>query len=322
MRGDAVNRRTITFQAADGYALTAHVRRHADRLAMARPVVIINPATSVRCSYYARFAAFLHQQGFDVITYDYRGIGASRPASLRGFRASWLDWGRLDFEAALQFAVTSFPAQPVQVVAHSVGGFLLGLAPSNPVITRVFSVGAQFAHWRDYADRKRLAMLMKWHVAMPLLTRAFGYFPGRRLGWMEDTPSGVVRDWTSRSPRFEEAWRSGPQALTADERAGLVAQFAAMHAPILALGMTDDEFGTVAAIQRLLAYFTDSQTTHLRLPPESVGDRAVGHFAFFHSRFEMSLWQIALDWLKQGTLRAELEPFVIPSPQHPKHTSV
>jgi predicted alpha/beta hydrolase len=309
-----VNRRTITLQAADGVVLTAHVWRHADHLQAIRPVVIVNPATSVRCSYYARFAAFLHQRGFDVITYDYRGIGDSRPATLRGFRASWLDWGRQDFEAALRFAVTSFPGQPVQVVAHSVGGFLVGLAPSNSVITRVFSVGAQFAHWRDYADRKRLAMLMKWHVAMPLLTRLFGYFPGRRLGWMEDTPSGVVRDWTHRSPRFEETWLCGPQALTANARTDLVAQFAAMRAPMLALGMSDDEFGTVSAIQRLLAYFTSSQVTHLQLSPESIGHREVGHFAFFHSRFEATLWQIALDWLQQGTLRAEFEPYVVALP--------
>ncbi len=31
-------------------------------------------------------------------------------------------------------------------------------------------------------------MLVKWHLAMPLLTMAFGYFPGKKLGWLEDTP--------------------------------------------------------------------------------------------------------------------------------------
>ena len=66
--------------------------------------MIINAATSVRCRYYSRFADYLFAQGFDVLTYDYRGIGESRPASLRGFKASWSDWGRLDFEAMLQLA--------------------------------------------------------------------------------------------------------------------------------------------------------------------------------------------------------------------------
>ena len=58
-----------------------------------RDVVIINPATSVKCRYYFRFAQYLFDQGFDVITYDYRGIGESKPKSLRGFKASWVIWG-------------------------------------------------------------------------------------------------------------------------------------------------------------------------------------------------------------------------------------
>jgi predicted alpha/beta hydrolase len=28
-----------------------------------------------------------------LITYDYRGICESRPATLRGFNAGWIDWG-------------------------------------------------------------------------------------------------------------------------------------------------------------------------------------------------------------------------------------
>ena len=87
-----------------------------------------------------------------------------------------------------------FPG-PIDVVAHSVGGFLLGPAPSNHLIRRVFTMGAQYAYWPDYAAGTKLRMVAKWHVAMPLITALFGYFPGKRLGRTEDTPKGVVRDW-------------------------------------------------------------------------------------------------------------------------------
>jgi len=306
----------VTIHAKDGYALTGQIWRHhnapdASDASEPRPVVIINPATSVRCSYYSRFAAFLHTHGFDVITYDYRGIGGSRPPSLRSLNAGWLDWGRLDFEAVLQLASSTFPRQPVQVVAHSIGGVLVGLAPSNHLIERVFTMGAQFAHWRDYASHKRFGMLIKWHAIMPALTAALGYFPGGKLGWMEDTPRGVVRDWIAPQPRFEDAFRNGPHALTEAERATLVEGFAALHGPMLALSVTDDEFGTESAIERLLAYFRNSPITHLRIPPESMGYREIGHFAFFHSRFETSLWQIPLEWLKARSVRAELGGFVV-----------
>jgi predicted alpha/beta hydrolase len=290
----------LTVVADDGYVLKGCVWRHRAAGGPARPLVIINPATSVRCGYYACFAGFLHANGFDVITYDYRGIGASRPPTLRGFEAGWIDWGRLDFEAVLCFAARAFPGQPLQVAAHSVGGFLIGLAASNHLISRVFTMGAQFAYWGDYARRRRLGMLLKWHVAMPALTALCGYFPGKALGWLEDTPRGVVRDWTARAPRFEDARHAGAPQFGADERARLVAGFAAMRGATLALGVTDDEFGTPAAMHRLLGYFSNSDTTCLHLSPAAFGVRRIGHFAFFHSRFEHTLWPIALEWLRHG----------------------
>ncbi len=304
----------VSFPAADGYPLGGFVARHPTPAAD-RPVVIINPATSVRCRYYARFAAWLHGHGFDVTTYNYRGICESWPASLRGFEAGWLDWGRLYFEGALRLAADRFPGQPVQVVAHSVGGFLIGLAPSSPRVARIFTMGAQYAYWRDYARPRRTGLLLKWHVAMPVLTALFGYFPGRRLGWLEDTPRGVVRDWTARQPRFEDSWRSGARVLPEAERQALVARFAAVRGETLAVSLSDDEFGTVEAIRRLLGYYRHSDRTHLHLTPAAVGQRAIGHFAFFHSRFEHSLWPIALLWLRHGRLppRPEGEVWHLPA---------
>lgn len=293
--------RPIAFAAADGYTLKGHEWRHPTPNAT-RPVVLVNPATSVRARYYVRFASFLHGHGFDVVTYDYRGIGDSRPASLRGFEAGWIDWGRLDVEAALQYAARAFPGQPAYVVAHSVGGFLIGLAASSHRIARVFTMGSQYAYWRDYARDKRGRMFLKWHVAMPALAALFGYFPGSRLGWLEDTPRGVVRDWTARHPRFEDAWRSGSRVLSDAERQELIDRFAALRGETLAVSLSDDEFGTPAAIRRLLAYYRNSPRTHLHVKPEAIGEQRIGHFAFFHSRFEKSLWQIPLEWLRHGRL--------------------
>jgi predicted alpha/beta hydrolase len=292
-------------QAADGFALSGFSWRHHACDRRARPAVIINPATSVRCHYYFRFAAFLFREGFDVLCYDYRGIGVSRPATLRGFDAGWLDWGSLDFEAILQHVAHAHPGQPVHVVGHSIGGFLIGLAGSNHMIGRVFTVGAQFAYWRDYAPGSRARLIAKWHMAMPLLTLLLGYFPGERLGWLEDTPKGVVRDWVLSRPRFEDKW-SGRTALRCIDRHALVQRFAALTAPMLAVSLTDDEFGTIPAIERALGYFTRSpRQEHLRISPAALGVPAIGHFGFFHSRFDQTLWPLALAWLQSGQLPAD-----------------
>jgi predicted alpha/beta hydrolase len=196
-----------------------------------RPVVIINAATSVRCRHYSRFADYLFANDFDVITYDYRGIGESRPASLKGLKASWSDWGALDFEAMLKRAQREFPNQPIDVVGHSFGGCAAGLGASGRLIRRLVTVGAQFAYWRDYAPAHRWRMLGKWHVVMPLITMIYGYFPGKRLGWLEDTPAGVVRDWCTPTARYER--RPSGQDLH-------VRNFAAVTAKALAISVSDD----------------------------------------------------------------------------------
>ncbi len=306
----------VSFVAADGFLLHGRLWRALSTQKSAdRPIVIINPATSVRARYYASFAAFLHEHGFDVLTYDYRGIGESRPPSLRHFQAGWLDWGRQDFEAALTFVAARLPEQPIYVVAHSIGGFLIGLAASSHRIKRIFTMGAQYAYWKDYAPNQRVSMFVKWHVVMPLVTRLLGYFPGKRLGWLEDTPQGVVRDWTAPYPHFEDMWRRGSFRIPAAELQTLTERFAAVQGETLAVSLADDEFGTIPAIQRLLRYFRNSPRTHLHIEPRDIGQASVGHFSFFHSRFESSLWRLPLEWLCHGCLPADVPGCIVPSRQ-------
>ncbi|ONY04776.1 alpha/beta hydrolase family protein [Burkholderia cenocepacia] len=294
----------VTLRAADGYALRGHVWRHRGGGAV-RPVTVINCATSVRCDYYFRFAAWLFAQGRDVLVYDYRGIGGSRPAQLAKLRANWLDWGRLDCEAALHYARDAFPGQPLDVVAHSIGGCVLGLAPSNVHVRHAVTVGAQYAYWRDYLPAERRRMWWKWHVAMPALAAVFGYVPAKRLGWMEDTPRGIALSWARSQPRFEDGYIGRELDDSGASRAALPARFAGLSAPMLAIGLDDDAFGTVDAIERLVGYYTGSNVTHLRIAPADIGVDAIGHFAFFHGRFTDTLWPVALYWLQHGVLPAD-----------------
>ena len=53
-----------------------------------RALVLIHPATAVPERLYAGFARFLTERGFAALTYNYRGIGASRPARLGALKAA------------------------------------------------------------------------------------------------------------------------------------------------------------------------------------------------------------------------------------------
>lgn len=284
--------REVTIACRDGVTLGGHV------WAAAAPgpvhgAVLVNPATGVAARYYHRYARFLAAHGFEVLTYDYRGIGLSRPASLRGSPIRWRDWGERDCDAALRFLAREADGVPLLVVGHSIGGFLPGLAGSGASISRMLTMGAQYAWWMDYAPRQRAGLLLKWHLAMPALTALFGYFPGRRLGWLEDLPAGVAHEWSFRGPRFET---SHPRA----ERAAVRARMAAVKADILALSMADDPFGTVPALRRTLGYYTGARRTLVRLAPADYGRAAIGHFSLFHDSHASGFWLDTLIWLRDG----------------------
>jgi predicted alpha/beta hydrolase len=284
------NELRVKISCRDGVVLGGHLwpskAKHANQ-------VIINPATGVAARYYHRYAHFLASHGFDVLTYDYRGIGMSRPQDLKGCGYRWRDWGEQDFDAAIGFMRERNSGGALIVVGHSIGGFLPGLAPSSALVDRMLTIGAQYAWLGDYAPRRRLALILKWHVAMPIATAFYGYFPGRRFGWLEDLPAGVANEWSFRRSRFELSHASR-------ERQEVLSRISAMKSPILAIAVSDDELGTLPAIRRTLAYYTNSPRTAVLLQPSYYDRASIGHFNLFRDEHATGFWADSLQWLGYG----------------------
>lgn len=279
----------IEIACQDGVVLGGHLWRSS--LAEPHGTVVINPATGVLARYYHHYARFLAEEGFDVLTYDYRGIGLSRPPRLRGCGYRWRDWGQLDFDAAIRFAHVHRRRGSLLVVGHSIGGFLPGLAENAVLVDRMLTVGAQYAWWRDYASTHRWRLFLKWHVMMPIATTLFGYFPGRKLGWLEDLPAGVAHEWSFKRARTELSY---PRKT----RAAVLNRFAAFCAPILAVIASDDELGTMAAVRRSLSYYGGATKIEILLSPGDLGVESIGHFSLFNARHADGFWRDTIRWLR------------------------
>lgn len=283
--------KAIDIQCGDGVRLGGHWWPR--RLSPEQGVVIINCATGVQARFYHVYARFLAEHGYHVLTYDYRGIGLSRPERLRGSDYRWRDWGEKDFAAVLAYVRQTAPDLPVLVVGHSIGGFLPGYAENAGGISRMLTVGAQYAYWPDYRAARRKALFLKWHIAMPALAMAAGYFPGRRLGWLEDLPRGVALEWALRGRSIEKGLRDV-------ERQDLLSRFASVSAPILAVSASDDDFATPAAVRRALSYYAGSERQAVMLEPDDLSQTKVGHFDLFRAHHAAGFWLDTLLWLGQG----------------------
>ena len=268
----------VTLTAADGYPLGATVFGSGGR------AVLVMPATGVPQSYYAKFAAYLAERGFTVLTFDYRGIGRSLSSHVKQVKARMQDWALLDAAAAASF----FGIEEISVVGHSFGGQALGLLPEPQRIASAVLVGAQSGYWRNWPASGRLWMWPVTHVALPGVAALIGYFPASRLGFGEDLPKGVALQWASwcRHPRYLVG------ALGAEDAYALV------QARFRAYAITDDAFAPLGAVQALAALYPNSRWETRRVAPRDVGAKTLGHFGFFRERFRDTLWREAGDWLE------------------------
>jgi predicted alpha/beta hydrolase len=290
MNTTALDPRTFTLPAKDGYPLQAI---HYPAMGVRKGQLIVAGATGVKQLFYSRFASFAAEQGFEVWTLDYRGIGLSRPQRLAELRMNYLDWARLDLAALLDH-VQAQGEGPVWMVGHSYGGHAFGLLPGHERVQRfaTLATGAGWHGWMPPLERLRVQLM--WRVLGPLLVRAKGYLAWSLLGMGEDLPRDVFYQWRHwcRWPRYFFEDPALPE---------LSAQFAQVRTPILAINATDDKWAPPASRDAFMAAYSQAQVQSMTVAPSSLGMSVIGHMAYFRPQAR-ALWQQTLDWLQTGKL--------------------
>jgi predicted alpha/beta hydrolase len=262
----------------------------------ARAAVIMPSAMGVVQNFYARFAEWLARQGFAVCTFDYRGIGLSKPPTLRGFDVTILDWAREDCAAVIDFVKARFAELPLYWIGHSLGGQLLGLIPNRSQIDRVVTVATGSGYWRENAWRTKRFVWWLWFVIVPLALRVAGYFPGRRLRKVGDLPRGVMEQW--------RRWCLSPEYVVGAEGESTRVAYAAVGTPILSLSFTDDEMMSERSIVSLHRLYATAPVEYRRIAPREIGVERIGHFGFFRSQYEQTLWPLVPEWLLAASRQA------------------
>jgi predicted alpha/beta hydrolase len=291
------NRLDIRVFATDGFPICGTIWQagHANRSAC---VAVLNSGAGIPSVFYDRFALWLARSGITTATYDYRGIGRSRPRRLRNFSSSIEDWGSKDCAAILHTVEGLYPKARIAVIGHSIGGFVTGFVGNAGRVERIAMIGGHTGYWGDYSATFRIPMFASWHVAMPLLASTLGFFPGRAFGLPEDLPLGIAMEWAKRlRPEFWWYLKNKDGQPDHERIEELRRRFAALRAKLLTVYFSDDPFVTSAATGRIEGLFCNCIAERCPIDPILADVRKIGHFGFFRKGCSEKFWPILRNWL-------------------------
>lgn len=244
--------------------------------------VLIVAAMGVSQSFYGPLAAWLARRGYLAATFDYVGIGRSRVSDLASLDVDIVDWARFDCDAMLAELQSHAPGKDLYWIGHSLGGQILGLLPDPERLAKAITVASGSGYWRENVLQLKLRVWCLWYFIVPVATRIFGYFPGKRLRKVGDLPRGVIEQW--------RRWCLNPDYAVGVEGSRVREGFASVRLPITSLSFTDDEMMSARNIQSLHGQYTAASKKMTRIAPADAGMKRIGHFGFFRAQSEEALW--------------------------------
>lgn len=279
----------VSLITVDGYSIRANLFRCKDN---PKARLIVAGATGVPQFYYKAFAQFAASLGFETLTLDYRGIGLSKPASLKGFKMAYLDWARLDLASAVEYFHTE--ALPLYMVGHSFGGHAFGVLPNHSKVAKfyTFGTGAGWHGWMPPAEQLKVHIM--WKIIGPLLVKWKGYLAWSKLGMGEDLPVGVFREWKHWC-QFPRYFFDDPEALH------IQAQFKTVTTPIMAANSVDDLWAMPASRDAFMSGYPSGIWQGVDIVPAELGLDGIGHMGYFR-RNAQALWQNAFTWFDKPSI--------------------
>lgn len=287
-----IKAKQITITAKDGYKLTAILR---EPIIKKKGIVQIHCGGGLHQYLYKNFAQYLSKNGYVTITFDYRGIGLSRPKKLKGFKADAIDWGELDMAGVLDYVIENYPNDKKIIAAHSMGGQLVGLMENSDKIDQLFLIASSTGYWKDMNSPYKWIFAPLWLSIIPIHNFIFGYTRANKLKFGEDFPKGVASNWWKWSLRknyFEDDLRDFSK----------IDGYSRIKIPLTSIQISDDPLANEVTANNLLKYYKEAIIKIQKFTPKELGVKKIGHIGFFSRKFETTLWKNIITQIEINTL--------------------
>ncbi len=270
----------LNIPAKDGYNLSAILREPEIKR---KGIIQIHCGTGIPQKLYSNFAVYLTKKGFTTLTFDYRGIGDSKPKKLKGFDATIRDWGRKDMTGVFNWVLDNYPDEKKIIIGHSMGGQMVGLMENNDKVDHLFLIASSTGYWQDMSKPYKWMLPPIWFLFIPVSTFFLGYARTKKINLGENLPKGVALEWRKWciNPRyFEEEFEKTLNPIYFDQ----------IKVPLKSIQITDDPIANHITANKLLKYYKNAKVSIDKISPSDFGMEKIGHFGYFSRKFKNTLW--------------------------------
>jgi predicted alpha/beta hydrolase len=272
----------IIITAADGYRLSA---LYSTPVGKTTGTVILSSATGIKKEFYINFTRFLVQNGYNVLLYDYRGIGQSAPNNLKTSNSYMHEWGTMDMNAVLDFMVHEKGLTNIIWVGHSVGAQLVGFLEHREHVKKVIAISSALGYWGYFPFPIKWLIWGLWYFIGPLMVNLYGYGAMRKIGWGENLSRNMMKEWRE--------WCLSKNYFTGLLREKLhMDKFYQFTTPISAVYISDDYIANDKTVPLMMKFFPNAPQEILKIRVEQYTKFKVGHTGIFRRKFENNLWPL------------------------------
>jgi predicted alpha/beta hydrolase len=246
--------------------------------------ILICPATGITKNFYHAFAQWLNQQGYPVLSFDFRGIGESLHGALKDSTASIHDWGMYDIPAAIEALLNRTQAEKVIIVGHSAGGQLLGIASNYHKVAKVLAIAGSTGHVKGLKGKTKVLAPVMFNIIFPVSSLVKGYGATQFIGMGENLPKNVAKQWAEFCSKPGYVMNAIGKTIFEDYHQQI-------QCPITSFWATDDEIATHSNVKDLLRLYPNAQTKLIELNPQQLGYKQIGHMLMF-KKSHQKIWPI------------------------------
>jgi predicted alpha/beta hydrolase len=282
---DIMNMETLTIPSADGYQLSA---LYGSACICTKGTAVVSSATGVKKEFYINFAQFLMDHGYDVVLFDYRGIGGSAPGDLRASLIFMHDWGIKDMNDVMNYLVCERHCTNVTWIGHSIGAQLTGFIEHHQYIRKVVAINAAVGYWRYFPFPMNVGIWVMWYLVSPLMLKWYGYGKMRQIGWGEDLPRNAIIEWREwcTNPHY---YRKCVNDILSTDR------FYHFTRPVTALYTSDDYIANDKTVSLMMQFFPNAQVKIHKIWTTRYTRDKVGHTGMFRKKFKDTLWPLIVE---------------------------